>query len=56
MMAIVAAMMITIITIINHDLLNIEALKGLFFFARKEKIKNNHEKSQLLLLILVIIC
>ena len=30
MMEIVAAMMITIITIINHDLLTEEALKGLF--------------------------
>lgn len=37
MMAIVAAMMITIITIINHNLLTEEALKRLFFFARKEK-------------------
>lgn len=37
MMAIVAAMMIIITTIINQDLLNIEALKGLFFSLEKKK-------------------
>lgn len=37
MMEIVAAMMIIITTIINHDLLTEEALKGLFFSLEKKK-------------------